>query len=458
MGKAYSIGKGLERPLEKALENFKIGQPAAISKNQEIQIPVQGNSVSDKPANVPVIELVESGFLEKVLVQVASATTTDEGLVELRKKAGEEKELAEGLARALNTIREEIRKVEDDSLLRESSVGRLKISALRKTEGEIQEKLRANETLKGHVDFGQLLDEIRGIRPENTGEVHGTLTKVIQLGRYRLATPVEVEEGKRTKWPSGTIFFEGRVYYSVHEGMASAGQRALEAELRKLVDSAKLSKAAAMKSRGNADITGLTCERPRPGSYYLYSPKREVPQEAGPPLKFSEGHLLVELVDKNKGRKDRPPYLVVEIKQGEGSCRSLADRSQGRTDVPYYWVELGFIIPPKDRETGKPRRLDDDEFRRALKIIKTIRAICAVSGKPFPEQKKPETSVAEKPAEMPAPALTLKQVFEKLAATTSESVPLTAEETAEKLVDAVIPPAPEPATEKSEKKVKKGKK
>ncbi len=45
MGKVYSVGKGLERPLEKALENFKIGQPAAISKDQGIQIPVQAVKV-----------------------------------------------------------------------------------------------------------------------------------------------------------------------------------------------------------------------------------------------------------------------------------------------------------------------------------------------------------------------------------------------------------------------------
>lgn len=281
----------------------------------------------------------------------------------------------------------EIKKIERDPNSKFSSTAQSLLTQLKASRENEKGKLNqllsvGNEAAKAHMEFSALLAEIRGTDPSHLGEVRNLISRVVKTGRYRLATEAEIKaakapEGKR---PMGTIFFEGKIYYSSHEEK-SPGQRALEAELRKLVDAAKFSKAASIKERGNADLTGF--EFGQEGPYYLYSPKRTVEKKDGTSYKVSEGHALVEVKDINKGktyfdrekRKEvkRDPYMVIEVRDACDGLGKLA--GEGRKSVPHFWVKENRIILPKDRDTGKTRRLDDDDFKRALWMIHTFRNI-----------------------------------------------------------------------------------
>ncbi len=302
----------------------------------------------------------------------------------------------------IEKIQVEIRKIEKDPNSRFSPTAQNLMSQLKAAEtrerGKLDQILSVkNDALKAHMEFSVLLEEIRGTDPSHLGEVRSIIGQMVKMGRYRVATPQEIEEGRKptSKWPSGTIFFEGEIYFSIVSDAKSNGQRALEAEIRKLVDAVKMSKAATIKTRGNADLTSF--ELGKPGLYYLFSPKRTEGER-----KFYEGHALVELRDVNKGKFDikdgkkvfRQPFVVVEVRDAIGSlARFVSDRW-----IPHYWIKQGKVITKEDR------RLEQEEFDRAVRLIWTLRTLYGVWRKGLnPEAaKKSETGKAEVPLEGPA--------------------------------------------------------
>lgn len=289
------------------------------------------------------------------------------------------------------------------------------------------------EDLKAHVQFVRFLEEIRTTNHLNIGEVREIFSRVHQLEFRKLVSKDELEKLQKGLLQNhqGPIFFEGQISVPVS---ATGGQKGLEAELRKLTDAAKNSKAASIRMRGNADLHGLSVGKP--GFYYGYFPKRTEKAhitEGGvqiPERKHFEGHVLIELRDLNagkfyveKGKKIfRKPYVVVMGRDAVGSASWMEGKS-----VPYFWVEQRRVIPPKDKETGEPKRLDEKEFEQSLRFINAIWALYGVWHKgsnPKPVEAKPEEGptvnavadtdmsgviVETKPA-TPSPAETAKKV------------------------------------------------
>ena len=298
------------------------------------------------------------------LSKIEVGTVSGERLTAINKEAQERKEWAENAGAKLAQIQEEIRKLEGDQNTRFSPTGQQLLAHYKDAE---QRLLTAgDESLRQHMEFSKLLNEVRSTDPTHLGEVGEIIFRVCQMGRYKIASEQEVEAGRKEgKWPAGTIFFEKKVYLSFF-AEKSSGQRALEAELRKLVDAVKFSKAASIKTRGNSDLSGLVSGKT--GYYYLFSPKRTEEDR-----KFSEGHALVEVKDINKGKTDKKPYGVVEVRDACGSLGWMAE-DRGRW-IPFLWVERGRVI------TSNEKRLEKNEFDRAVRVIRVIRALVDVWSK-----------------------------------------------------------------------------
>ncbi len=339
--------------------------------------------------------------LDEINVEVVVIPTLKAIETKVEEEVNVSKQWAEAAGRKLAQLDENIEKIQaeiskverrirEESDLRLSGTLKSLLSQLKETQKkELAKKTQllavGDDALRAHVGFSRLLEEIRGVDPAHLGEVHDVLDRAMKMGRYRLATQAEIDAAGKPegRWPSGALFLEGKVYYSiVSDASKSNGQKALEAELRKLIDAAKMSKAAAIKTRGNPNLTGF--EIGKPGLYYMFSPKRTEGER-----KFSEGHALVELKDINKGKYDwkdgkkvfRAPFVVVEVKDAIGSLsRFVSDRW-----VPYYWVKMGKVITKDDK------RLEQEEFDRADRMIRTLRALYVVWRKGLnPEVAKPK--------------------------------------------------------------------
>lgn len=348
--------------------------------------------------------------LEKIEVSEVALPTLEGAKETIRTEAEGTRQWAEAagakivqLRGNLEKIRGEIRNLEKDPNSKFSSTAQNMIGQLKAAENREKAKLDQllsveNEAVRAHAEFSALVEEIRGTDPSHLGEVREIYSRVIKLGHRQIVSKKEIDNTQATGKPlRNLIFFEG---VATVPAFNSAGGRALDAELRKLTDAAKLSKAASIKTRGNADLSGF--ENGKPGLYYFFSPKRTekaYTTEGGvqiPERKFYEGHILVELRDVNKGKFDwkdgkkvfRSPFVVVEVKDAIGSlARFVSDRW-----IPHYWVKSGRIVPSKDKD-GKPKRLEQEDFDRAVRLIRTLRALYAVWHKGLnPEVAKPEKS------------------------------------------------------------------
>ena len=307
--------------------------------------------IQQKAAEMPATKLPD---LDKIEVPEVSGDTFEQ----IKKEVSERKQWAEAAGAKLQQIQEQIRKLERDSSLNLSPHGKEVLAQLKAAEKKLLNGFGGDEALKQHVEFSQLLEEIRATDPAHIGEVRSFMNRLVGIGRYKVATSQEIEEGKKAgKWPSGTIFFEGKIYFSTQE--KSAGQRALEAELRKLVEAAKLSKAASIKTRGNADLSGF--EAGMPGLYYFFSPKRTEGDRH-----FNEGHALIEIRDLNKGKADRKPYVVADVRDACGSLSWMVSRKKW---IPLFWINKGRVI------TRPENRLEKEEFEYAIRFIRTVRAL-----------------------------------------------------------------------------------
>ena len=299
----------------------------------------------------------------------------------------------------------EIRKIESDPNSKFSATAQNLVAQLKAVEtrekGKLDQILSVkNDALKAHMEFSALLEEIRGTDPSHLGEVREIYSRVMRLGHRRIVSKKEIDDAQAAKKSlRGLIFFEGIASVPAFD---SAGGRALDAELRKLTDAAKFSKATSIKTRGNADLSRF--EIGKPGLYYFFSPKRIEGER-----KFGESHALVELRDINKGKYDwkegkkvfRAPFVVVEVKDAIGSlARFVSDRW-----IPHYWVKAGQIVPAKDKD-GKPKRLPQDEFDRVVHLISTLRALYGVWRKGLnseaakPKEKSDEPAYATPVADM----------------------------------------------------------
>ncbi len=319
-------------------------------------------------------------------------------------EADETKQYAEAAGSKLTQIREnlekirlEIRKIDKDPNAAFSATAKSLLVRLRTAEASEMAKEKQllgikDEAVKSHIEFSALLEEIRGTDPTHLGEVREVFDRIHKTGLRELVSKDEfqkIQEKHELPRGQGPIFFEGEISVPVS---ATSGQRGLESELRKLIDAAKFSKAASIKMRGNADLSGF--KSGKPGTYYFFNPKRT--ESDG--RKFFEGHALVEIRDVNHGKfvvdrgqkVKKSPFVVVEVRDAIDSLsRLVSDRW-----IPHFWINEGRVV-----SKGKDR-LEKDDFDHAVHVIRTLRALFVIWQEglnPKPEAKKVEVPSIEGP-------------------------------------------------------------
>lgn len=387
--KIYSTGGGnatigdmlLERQVENLLRvSQKVGKDAMTAAG------TKAPATETPAAALPDLNTIEVGPVEIPTLD-ASVREKIAGEAEATKQWAEAagSKLAQ-LEDNLEKIRVEISKIERLPASALSSTAKNLLTQLKEAERQELAKRDSllgagDDALKAHVEFSRLLEEIRSTDPSHLGEVRTLIGRVVKIGRYRLATEAEIKAAKAPggKWPLGTIFFEGKIYFSFSE--KSSGQKALEAELRKLVDAAKFSKAASIKDRGNADLTDFP--KGKPGKYYFFGQKRTKKNKSGEEYKVGEGHALIEIVNINEGKmfydKDKgkkilaKPFMAVYVRDAIGSLAKWLEKKERY--IPFIWIEQKKVI------TSYDNRLPKDEFDRALNIIWTLRELYEIWNK-----------------------------------------------------------------------------
>ncbi len=390
---AYSVGKELESPLAFELGNVAKDLVLANEKTAEAN-KASGNNGGGSSSETPAMSAVAPAPVEPVQPEPAQKTkpaANTAGLAEIlgfdsskigvisvsdnqiKAEAEKIKHLAEELGPKKVKILARIHELEVSESTQFSPSAKEELARLKSDLAALEALLEKDEAFKGHAEFTALIAEIKMTSPAALAEVREMWNRVHKKGLRKL---VPVREAPK----NNTVWFEGQVSVPIAE---SPGQKCLEAELRKLVDEAKRSRASSIKARGNSDITGLVDEKSRKaGAYYLGASK-------------PERHLLLRLKDRNVGKKNLQPYWVVEVLDSDGSC-SWIRTQEGRRDVPLYWIERDFISLPKD-EQGNPRYLKPGEFIRAVHLVRTIREMVELNGHPFPESSRKKTETKSSP-------------------------------------------------------------
>jgi hypothetical protein len=248
-----------------------------------------------------------------------------------------------------------------------------------------------SEELRKRLEFSKLLEEIRRTDAKDPNAVYGAIEKVLASGRRRRASAEEAEVFDKThSWPAGTIFLGREAYLrrDLKPGEEySLADKALEATLRHLIDAFKKNrrsevreKIASMKERARASAGG-ELRNPRwildgkAGFYYLYFP----PQRQGE-RQHLEGHALLEVRNHNNRDSRREPFYVVHVLESLGSLSWMSDSRNGqRVSLPLFWLQKNAVI------TSPDKRLKEDDFKRAVRLMRTIRALILNSPKPKAE-------------------------------------------------------------------------
>ncbi|MBU6500516.1 MAG: hypothetical protein KGJ89_01655 [Patescibacteria group bacterium] len=260
-----------------------------------------------------------------------------------------------------------------------------------------------SEELRARLGFSKMLEEIRATNPHDRKAVQDIIHRVLATGRRRVASVEEAAAFDKAKsWPREAIFLGREVYM---RRQLKAGEQytpadnALESTFRHFIEAVrkarkaeKKDKISAMKERGSVEgkLRGQRgIIRGEKGVYYLYSPKRKEGDR-----EYFEGHGVLEVRDDNKDVK-RQPFLVIHVLETEGSLNWLSDNHNGqRTSLPLFWLQRGSVITRQDR------RLKPDEFNRAVRMIRTLRALITRND---PELPKPQTQVEKQPEQVLAP-------------------------------------------------------
>ncbi len=404
---AYSVGKELESPLAFELGNVAKDLVLANEKTAEANkgnggngsengkseaVPEMATPVSAAPAPVEPAKFVETQPIQEVkpaantagLNEILNFDPSKIGVItvsddQIKAEAEKIKHLAEELGPKKAKIVARINQLEADSNIEFSPSAKKELAQLKADLLTLEDLLKKDDAFRGHAEFTALIAEIKAVNPEALAGVREMWSCVHKQGLRKL---VNKDEWKSSEIPKGQgpVFFEGQISIPVS---GTAGQRALEAELRKLVDGAKTCRASSLKARGKTDIANLVCEKARRADTYYRGASKP------------ERHLLLRLKDRNVGKKNLQPYWVVEVLDSDGSC-SWIRTQEGRRDVPLYWIERNFISLPKD-EQGNPRYLKPGEFSRALHLIRTIREMVELNGHPFPESSRKKTETKSSP-------------------------------------------------------------
>ncbi|MDO8554978.1 MAG: hypothetical protein Q7R75_00205, partial [bacterium] len=217
-----------------------------------------------------------------------------EELKKIQEEARGKRQWSEVAGAKLTKIRTQIKQLGIEPNLEFSEKGLAILAQLKGAEKQI---LSVNEKMQAHAEFAALIETVKNTPREELAVVVNLLKKLIQTGRFKIAAKSEIETWNGSV-PSGTIFLEGTVYLSCHNenGERSAGQIALETEVRKLTDGYKIAKVTKMKARGNHNLAKFLAGEM--DIYYFHAQKGTGPTGK----KYSEGHLLAAILGKVGGQ------------------------------------------------------------------------------------------------------------------------------------------------------------
>ncbi len=393
-GVVYFVGnESAKGPFEQALEQAcmetgksvaEIGSahpkihPAPVPKTE----PEPEKSV--EPMTAPALSLDLKSLVEK---STELAGKSDEEITRIKVKSRETKKLSREAGENLFSIQMKIRELERDPNKKFWDTAAKKLYAdLKAAEAGLLAAAKADEALKGGMDFSILLETIRGTERGNERVILVTMSQVVKAGRARIPDPVEVKTFRDThegKYPFNTFWVLGQIYFSPlgENGKTSDGQSGLVAELRKMHREHREVVIARMKKSGSPDLMAM--KDGKPGKYYGYRPKGEDKEGR----KHGESFFLFGVYDRNEGKKY--PWWVVEVLEVEGQDSWLKGM----------WMSLTWIRAGKPL-TKRENPLPEFEYRQAMAMIGRINEACRYYGESLNKAKtaadtKRETAIDE---------------------------------------------------------------
>lgn len=331
-------------------------------------------------------------------------------------------------AKTLKTLGDEIAKIE--SALRQAKGDETLRQLLEPTLAQLrgrQSAIMAAVGTTGHLAEQTRLDLLLSkIRSHPTTDHKGAIRLMDEaIASGRCFAPTYAEAMKSPKDRSGKLWAWDRMVYFVlgPDGKMSPGNRALYAEFDKLFSAVEEEHQKYIRMAGLDDLTGL--EKGKAGFYTLYSPEyRPTPKflttaqlrpASMPPLEakpaairrseklrsVAESALLiqVEVVERN-GRQE---FVNINLLDAYGFLRWVVE-DPGCNRIPWFWFEKGRVLLAKDPKTGRPRRLEKDDFYRRVKIVNILRAL--VQGWRYRAACKAVEATALPAPEPPATAIT----------------------------------------------------
>lgn len=358
------------------------GKSGGATLKRAVEILVKaGERAAEPEEEVVVIAMPSAAEIKKIGLKL-----DDEEWADLRKKAQDEKEAADAVGRKLFETREKLHQIESDFTLKETSIGETILAALRKDLAKL--KGYGDEYFQKRAEGFALVEEIRAIDPAHIEKVREIYARVVALGHRQLITKTDIDKAARDgKRFEGLIFFEGKISVSVLGCEKNGFYRALEAELRKLTDKAKRSKAAVIAAV-SPDLNGYG--HGKPGVYQFVSPYHK--EEDG--REYFEGRAIVKLFDVNRDRGSRP-YIKADITKATGSL-GWAENQPGKRPIPLDWIRDGEI--PHDEE----KKMTFEQVKYAKKAISNLHRIYGNWKKGLnPGAAKPKEEKSEGPAVNP---------------------------------------------------------
>ncbi|MBU1179254.1 hypothetical protein KKB69_02885 [Patescibacteria group bacterium] len=363
----------------KNLKNTKAVQTADTGKSMGTL-----GDIKISLSKTPVVKTETVPTATASLPQLDAIVVPEVDAEEIKKKEAERKEWATSAATKLVQIQDRIAEIEANAAIKNSAEGTATLQKLRGLENQLLGV--KNETAREQMIFSALMERIHALTEEvpgvgdtkrlvfvgNTAALQAVMDKVVAEGRFhkttraeRDALPKDEKTGKK-KWPAGTIFCPAGIYFSNRgeNGEASNGQKALEAELRKLVNAYEHTHVTHMGEGASDDVDAFLAKKS--GIYHLFAPATTVAPKGKKPYKLGLAHLRLRLSDLNADKPGRDPFYALYLEDAAGSAASLVVHPRAKQwYVPFYWVEKGQVV------TGE-NRMDDEKFKWFVSLLRTI--------------------------------------------------------------------------------------
>lgn len=314
-----------------------------VLKNASMGEQLKGFVVKDNDNALPNLDAIQSVVSAKD-VEKKKAEAAKRG--EWVKKAAEiVRNLSEKIA-ALESI------VGDGGIL--SASDRKELEDIKKKREEIL--LAGDEEVRKQLEFAMFHLDIRYVAPTALNAKSFLDYLVGKLKRWRLATAEEISACSREKkWPEGTLFFSGKVYFAeamtpANRALAITMAKFLKAvrEAEKKISAEDEQKMAEIAKSGDQN-TERFCSG-ETGTYVLVFTG----------AKESQGVGIIKL--RQKKQHDDGSILVIEAFDGAGTLGWLG-QNKGRW-IPFSWFKSRRI----------PDHIDGEIYEFAARMVKMLGA------------------------------------------------------------------------------------